>query len=469
MSTLDKILGEKREGQTEQMKKFAAISAGEGDPATAEAYAAAADEAERRRAAEMAALGTPALEHVREATDIDPDTRGAWNFRPGIDPVVQPPGVTAQDVARNTAGRTLGLPLGYYQPLLASPAPPTGKAWPPTRQGTAAGSASVPGGQAQTPEADKSKSPQEANEEYGQQTRHVMEQGRQSDDASREQGQPRLSYEQMYMMLNPYRPPTAEELESERKMKKREHTFAAISDGISALANLYFTTQYAPNMFTGKDTQSEQVRKRWEKLEEERKENMKAYIAGLMKARAADDNRGDTEREWWRQIGIDKAKAERDAAKEKRDQEMHDLDKLLKDKKISEAEHKAKKAEVEAKYAEQVEQSEINRNKASANASNARAADIRSGGNGSGRYYGEFMGKSYKTQADYEKAVRDAANDSGVQTYTDEVLEYDYKGNPKKTRRVKRPISEVAAEIEAKDQQEKEIASYKRQGKKPLE
>jgi len=384
MSTLDKILGEKREGQTEQMKKFAAISAGEGDPATAEAYAAAADEAERRRAAEMAALGTPA------------------------------------------------------------------------------GSASVPGGQAQTPEADKSKSPQEANEEYGQQTRHVMEQGRQSDDASREQGQPRLSYEQMYMMLNPYRPPTAEELESERKMKKREHTFAAISDGISALANLYFTTQYAPNMFTGKDTQSEQVRKRWEKLEEERKENMKAYIAGLMKARAADDNRGDTEREWWRQIGIDKAK-------EKRDQEMHDLDKLLKDKKISEAEHKAKKAEVEAKYAEQVEQSEINRNKASANASNARAADIRSGGNGSGRYYGEFMGKSYKTQADYEKAVRDAANDSGVQTYTDEVLEYDYKGNPKKTRRVKRPISEVAAEIEAKDQQEKEIASYKRQGKKPLE
>lgn len=411
MSTLDKILGEKREGQTEQMKKFAAISSGAGDPAIAEAYAAAADEAERRRAAEMAALGTPALEHVREATDIDSDTRGAW---------------------------------------------------PPTRQGTAAGSASVPGGQAQTPEADKSKSPQEANEEYGQQTRHVMEQGRQSDDASREQGQPRLSYEQMYMMLNPYRPPTAEELESERKMKKREHTFAAISDGISALANLYFTTQYAPNMFTGKDTQSEQVRKRWEKLEEERKENMKAYIAGLMKARAADDNRGDTEREWWRQIGIDKAK-------EKRDQEMHDLDKLLKDKKISEAEHKAKKAEVEAKYAEQVEQSEINRNKASANASNARAADIRSGGNGSGRYYGEFMGKSYKTQADYEKAVRDAANDSGVQTYTDEVLEYDYKGNPKKTRRVKRPISEVAAEIEAKDQQEKEIASYKRQGKKPLE
>lgn len=380
MSTLDKILGEKREGQTEQMKKFAAISAGEGDPAP------------------------PTARHGGD----------------------------------------------------------TGKAWPPTRQGTAAGSASVPGGQAQTPEADKSKSPQEANEEYGQQTRHVMEQGRQSDDASREQGQPRLSYEQMYMMLNPYRPPTAEELESERKMKKREHTFAAISDGISALANLYFTTQYAPNMFTGKDTQSEQVRKRWEKIEEERKENMKAYIAGLMKARAADDNRGDTEREWWRQIGIDKAK-------EKRDQEMHDLDKLLKDKKISEAEHKAKKAEVEAKYAEQVEQSEINRNKASANASNARAADIRSGGNGSGRYYGEFMGKSYKTQADYEKAVRDAANDSGVQTYTDEVLEYDYKGNPKKTRRVKRPISEVAAEIEAKDQQEKEIASYKRQGKKPLE
>lgn len=61
-----------------------------------------------------------------------------------------------------------------------------------------------------------------------------------------------LSYAELFKKLNPYTPPTDEELAKEKKKQKRDQIFAAIGDGISALSNLYFTTQGAPNMYSGK-------------------------------------------------------------------------------------------------------------------------------------------------------------------------------------------------------------------------
>lgn len=209
----------------------------------------------------------------------------------------------------------------------------------------------------------------------------------------------RVSYEEMFRLLNPYKPPTQEELEKERKKQRREQIFAAIGDGISALSNLFFTTQYAPNMYRPAETQSEKTKKRWDKLTAERNANMTAYINGLMRARQADDTYNDNERAWQRQLGLDKIKQERDKAadaraeaKEKRDAEMHDLNKQLRNNQITQAEYEAKKAEVEARYAPQLEQSKINRNKAAAGASNASASASRAraryydrGGSGSGK------------------------------------------------------------------------------------
>lgn len=277
----------------------------------------------------------------------------------------------------------------------------------------------------------------------------------------------RVSYEEMFRLLNPYKPPTQEELEKERKKQRREQIFAAIGDGISALSNLFFTTQYAPNMYRPVETQSEKTKKRWDKLTAERNANMTAYINGLMRARQADDTYNDNERAWQRQLGLDKIKQERDKAadaraeaKEKRDAEMHDLNKQLRNNQITQAEYEAKKAEVEARYAPQLEQSKINRNKAAAGASNASASASRAraryydnGGSSGNRYYGEFQGKKYKTQADYEKAVLDAARDAGVDIYDTEVTERNYKGEPRKQRRVKRSIAAIAAEVDEKTNQ----------------
>lgn len=129
-----------------------------------------------------------------------------------------------------------------------------------------------------------------------------------------------MSYTEMYKELNPYKPPTEEELKKERKKQKREQIFAAINDGIASLSNLFFTTRGAPNMYNYKEkTQSQQVQDRWEKLRKEREANLKEYNDGLLRARKYDDDAADKERKWQRQLGIDKIAAEEKAKKQERE------------------------------------------------------------------------------------------------------------------------------------------------------
>lgn len=123
----------------------------------------------------------------------------------------------------------------------------------------------------------------------------------------------RLSYVEMYKKLNPYQPPTQEELEKERKKEKREKMFAAIGDTISALSNLYFTTQYAPNMYKHENSQSDKVKSKWDKLREDRDAQMNAYIKNLMAAQQADDENAENERKWQRQLDVDAYNQKKDA------------------------------------------------------------------------------------------------------------------------------------------------------------
>lgn len=124
----------------------------------------------------------------------------------------------------------------------------------------------------------------------------------------------RMSYTDMFTKLNPYQPPTQEELANERKKEKREKVFSAISDGISALSNLYFTTKYAPNIYRHENSQSAKTENKWEKLRANRDAQQNAYIRNLMAARQADDERKDKDRAWMRQLGIDLYNKGKDAA-----------------------------------------------------------------------------------------------------------------------------------------------------------
>ena len=125
-------------------------------------------------------------------------------------------------------------------------------------------------------------------------------------------------YEELFKKLNPYTPPTEEELAKEKKKQKRAQIFAAIGDGVTALANLYFATQYAPNMYDGKNTLSQSNKVRYDKLVKDREEKNTAYFNGLMKARQADEaaaerSRAAAEREraWQRQRGLDQEARDR--------------------------------------------------------------------------------------------------------------------------------------------------------------
>ena len=134
----------------------------------------------------------------------------------------------------------------------------------------------------------------------------------------------KMSYKEMYQALNPYKPPTEEELEKQRKKERRQKIFAAIGDGISALSNLYFTTKGAPNMYNPNNSQQAEVKDRWDKLKQERDQHMREYTEGLMKAQALDDENDNNERKWQRLLKLDKDKADKDKAEQDRKDALAD-------------------------------------------------------------------------------------------------------------------------------------------------
>ena len=97
-----------------------------------------------------------------------------------------------------------------------------------------------------------------------------------------------MTYTDLYRKLNPYKPPTPEELEKEKKKQKRDQVIAAIGDGISALSNLFFTTKGAPSMYDGRNNMSEKTKVRYDKLMKEREGKDAAWYAGYMRAMDAD-------------------------------------------------------------------------------------------------------------------------------------------------------------------------------------
>lgn len=84
------------------------------------------------------------------------------------------------------------------------------------------------------------------------------------------------------------KPETEEQKAKREKKEKREKLFAAITDGLSALSNVYFTTQYAPNMASNK-TLTGAVSEKYERMKAEREADRDKYL-NMLKMKA--DNLG---------------------------------------------------------------------------------------------------------------------------------------------------------------------------------
>lgn len=90
---------------------------------------------------------------------------------------------------------------------------------------------------------------------------------------------------------------TEEQRKKREKREKSKRVIAAIGDGIRALSNLYFTSQYAPNMYNPDDTQLAKVDARQEKLKAEREANRDKYLNYSLRIGDLENDRAKTVRE----------------------------------------------------------------------------------------------------------------------------------------------------------------------------
>ena len=110
---------------------------------------------------------------------------------------------------------------------------------------------------------------------------------------------PRLDYRAIFGELNRNKQLT----DDEKKRRRRDKMFAAIGDGISALANLHFTAQGAPNAYSGASTLSAKAKERWDRIKAEREANAREYANGMLHAAQAEEN------SYWKQAANDMAAA----------------------------------------------------------------------------------------------------------------------------------------------------------------
>lgn len=186
---------------------------------------------------------------------------------------------------------------------------------------------------------------------------------------------------QDWMDAEENRPETAEQRKKRERTEKSKRIIAAISDGISALSNLYFTSQYAPNMYNHeKSSQMNAVDARIEKAKAEREKKRDQYMNFALKLGGIENERAKTLRELEAQQERQKLARE----KAQREAEQHGWLALLQpDKqreqagKANKAEQKAIAARAEAEAAPELQQAKIATEKARKGSLDASAANSR--------------------------------------------------------------------------------------------
>lgn len=158
-----------------------------------------------------------------------------------------------------------------------------------------------------------------------------------------------MGYDQQIAALqeaaNRVKPETEEERKKRERREKSAKIVSAVSDGLQALSNLFFTTRGAPNMYDHKEaSQLTPLQEKLEKLKAERQANADKYLQYSLKIGDAQNERAKTLRE------MEAEQERRKLAREKaqREQEEHGWLAALQPDKQREQAGKASKAEQEA-------------------------------------------------------------------------------------------------------------------------
>ena len=185
------------------------------------------------------------------------------------------------------------------------------------------------------------------------------------------------------------RPETPEQRKKRERREKSKRIIAAVSDGISALSNLFFTTQYAPNMYNHeKGSMTTAEGKRLDQLKAEREKKRDQYLNFSLKLGDLENQRAATLRELEAQQERQKLARE----KAQREAEAHGwLAALQPDKrreqkgKADRAEQEAITAQAEAEAAPELQQAKLATERARKGSLDASAANFRASAAAHGR------------------------------------------------------------------------------------
>ena len=194
---------------------------------------------------------------------------------------------------------------------------------------------------------------------------------------------------QDWMDAEENRPETPEERKKRERREKSKRIIAAVSDGISALSNLFFTTQYAPNMYNHeKGSMTNAVGARLDRLKAERERKRDQYLNFSLKLGDLENQRAATLRELEAQQERQKLARE----KAEREAEAHGWAAALQPDKHREQAGKANKAEqeaitaqAEAEAAPELQQAKIATERARKGSLDASAANSRASAAAHGR------------------------------------------------------------------------------------
>lgn len=99
----------------------------------------------------------------------------------------------------------------------------------------------------------------------------------------------RLSYADMYKILNPELNETAEQKANREKKERTKARIAALGDGLRALANIFFATNGAKVVHNPESDMTKAINKRKAYMDAQREKNRASWLTGYQRALALDE------------------------------------------------------------------------------------------------------------------------------------------------------------------------------------
>lgn len=243
------------------------------------------------------------------------------------------------------------------------------------------------------------------------------------------------------------------------KLEKSKRIIGAVSDGLRAMSNLWFTTKYAPNMYDHENESQLKATNQWiDKAKADREKLRDEHLRFAIGLGDAENERAKTLRE----LKTEQEKRKIARNKVDQDNQRFEWEKALQGDKQAEQKSKTKKAQHEAEIAETKseyeplqQEADLKKKGAQTNASNASAANSYASAQEKWNKGVVFMGKRYNDSDAYKKAVTRYAKDLGIPLQKDQdKIGRDRVGKPAIVKvKVNRSVEDLASEVERRVEQ----------------